>query len=72
MGMFVRELAESVVRLPGEFATVAAHDPLSAILLAVGTLLVFATVAFVGYLVFGAVVALFTPTPGGEPEQPGR
>jgi len=70
--MFVRELIESAVRLPGEFAGVAAHDPLSALLLAVGAVIVSATVGFVGYLVLGAVAELLTPTPGGEPEQPGR
>jgi len=70
--MFVRELFESVVRLPGEFAEVAAHDPVSALLMAVGTLIVLVSVGFVGYLVLGAVAELLTPTPGGEPEQPGR
>ncbi len=69
--MFVRELLESVVRLPGEFADVAAHDPLSALLMLVGTVLVGATVGFVGYLVLGAAADVLTPTPGGEPEQPG-
>lgn len=70
--MFIQELFESILRLPGEFAGVAAHDPLSAVLLAVGALIVLGTVGFVGYLLLGVVAELLTPTPGGEPRQPGR
>lgn len=68
--MFARELLDSVLRLPGEFAAVAAHDPLSALLMAIGTVLVGATVGFGGYLVAGSVVEWLTPTGGGAPEQP--
>jgi hypothetical protein len=70
--MFVRELLESVARLPFEFAEIATHDPLSALLMGVGSLIVAASVGGFGYLVAGAVVDLLTPTPGGEPDQPGR
>jgi hypothetical protein len=70
--MFVQELFESVLRLPGEFAGVAAHDPLSAVLMAIGALIVFGTVGYVGYLVLGAVADLLNPSSGGEPRQPGR
>jgi len=70
--MFAQELFESVLRLPGEFARVAAHDPLSAVLLAIGALIVLGTVGFVGYLLLGAVAEILNPTPGGEPRQPGR
>jgi hypothetical protein len=70
--MFVRQLFDSVLRLPGEFAAVALHDPLSAVLLAFGTLFVLVTVGYFGLLVLGAVADLFTPTPGGPPRRPGR
>ena len=70
--MFARELFESILRLPGEFAGVAAHDPLSAVLMVIGSLIVLGTVGFVGYLVLGALAELLNPTSGGEPRQPGR
>ncbi len=70
--MFVKELFESVLRLPGEFAGVATHDPLSAVLMAIGTLVVSGTVGYVGYLVLGAAADLLNPTSDGEPRQPGR
>lgn len=70
--MVVQEFFESALRLPGEFASVAAHDPLSAVLLAIGALIVFGTVGFVGYLLLGVLAEILTPTPGGEPRQPGR
>lgn len=70
--MFVQELFESVLRLPGEFAGVAAHDPLSAVLLAIGALIVLGTVGFVGYLLLGAVAELLNPTSSGEPRRPSR
>lgn len=62
--MFIRQLLESVVRLPGEFAAVALHDPLSALLLAVGAILVGLSVGYFGLLVLGAVAELFSPTSG--------
>jgi len=70
--MFAQELFESILRLPGEFAGVATHDPLSAVLLAIGALIVLGTVGFVGYLLLGAVAELLNPVGGGEPRQPGR
>jgi hypothetical protein len=70
--MFVRQLLDSVVRLPGEFAAVALHDPLSAVLLAFGALFVLVSAGYFGLLVLGAVAELFTPSPGGPPGQQGR
>ena len=70
--MFIRQLLDSVVRLPGEFAAVALHDPLSAILLTVGALLVFVSAGYFGLLVLGALAELLSPSPGGQPRQPGR
>lgn len=68
---FVTELLRSIVRLPGEFAGVATHDPLSALLLLVGTVLVGLPSVFFGYLVLGAVADLFTRD-GAEPRQPAQ
>lgn len=68
---FVTELLRSIVRLPGEFAGVAAHDPLSALLILVGAALVGLPSVFFGYLVLGAVADLLTGD-GAEPRQPAR
>jgi hypothetical protein len=62
--MFVRQLLDSVLRLPGEFAAVALHDPLSALLMAFGTLFVLVSVGYFGLLVLGALAELFNPTSG--------
>jgi len=47
--------------MPGEFASVAAADPLGAVLLAVGALLVAVSVGVFGYLVAGAALELIVP-----------
>jgi hypothetical protein len=70
--MFIRQLLDSVLRLPGEFAAVALHDPLSALLMGFGAVFVLASVGYFGFLVLGAVANLLTPSPGGPPQQPGR
>jgi hypothetical protein len=70
--MFLGELIGSALDLPGEFAAVAMHDRLSAVLLGVGALLTLASTGYFGLLVLGAVADLLTPSPGGEPRRPGR
>lgn len=70
--MVIGQLLESIVRLPGEFAAVAMHDPLSALLMAVGAIFVALPVGYVGLLVLGAVAELLSPSSGGQPQQPGR
>lgn len=54
------QLVESAVELPVRFAEVAAHDPVSAVLMALGALLTFVAVGVMGYLSLGAFVSLFT------------
>ncbi len=66
------DLVSSIVDAPGTFADIAAHDPLSAILLGIGGLLIGASVAVFGILVVGAVVELFTPSSAGKSFPPVR
>jgi hypothetical protein len=70
--MVIGQLLESIVRLPGEFAAVAMHDPLSALLMAIGAIFVALPVGYVGLLVLGAIAELFSPASGGQPQQPGQ
>ncbi|MFB6298372.1 MAG: hypothetical protein ABEH56_07620 [Salinirussus sp.] len=65
------ELIDSIVRMPGEFAAVASHDPLSALLMLVGTALVALPTAYLGYLVAGAAVD-FVTADAAEPRRPVR
>lgn len=62
------ELVNSVVEMPGRFADVAAHDPVSAVLIAFGALFVTAAVGAFGYLSLGAFFSLFTV--GSSPSPP--
>ena len=66
------DLVQSVLDMPGEFATVATHDPLSALLVAVGGLFVLASVGYFGVLTLGAVVNVLTGGPDAEPREPMR
>lgn len=61
------ELVNSVAEMPFRFAEVAAHDPVSAVLIAFGALFVTAAVAVFGYLSLGAFFSLFTA--GSSPPQ---
>lgn len=60
------KLIDSVLDMPGAFADVAAHDPLSAVLLGIGALLTFFSMAVFGGLTLGAVVDLVTPESTGK------
>lgn len=68
--MFIEELIQSIIDMPGEFADVATADPLSAVLVAIGGLLTFAAMAVFGGLTLGAVVDLLTPETSGPPRRP--
>jgi hypothetical protein len=54
------DLVNSIVEMPFKFAEVATHDPVSAVLLAVGAVFTGLAVGVFGYLSLGAVVSLFT------------
>lgn len=66
------EFIQSLLDMPGEFATVATHDPLSALLVAVGGLLVLVSVGYFGALTLGAAANLVTGGPDAEPREPTR
>jgi len=70
--MFIRELFQSILDMPGEFAGVATHDPLSAVLLAVGAILTTVAIGYFSLLALGSIAAVLTPEPGGQPRQPGQ
>lgn len=61
MQSLLGRLLSDLLRMPGEFADVAATDPLSALLLLVGALLVAVSMGAFGYLTLGALVDLVTP-----------
>ncbi|QLH76180.1 hypothetical protein HZS55_02160 [Halosimplex rubrum] len=62
------ELVDSIVQMPGEFAEVAAHDPVNYVLIAFGALFVAAASAVFGYLSLGAFFSLFTGASSPPPE----
>jgi len=66
------ETATSVLEMPGKFAEVALHDPLSAVLIACGAAVVGASVTVFGYLTVGALLNAVTGGPDAEPRQPSR
>lgn len=70
--MFIRELFQSILKIPGEFAEVAMHDPLGAVMLAIGGILILLSVGYFTLLVLGSLASLVTPEPGGRPRQPGQ
>lgn len=70
--MFIRELFDSALQLPQEFAGVAGHDPISAVLLAIGGLITLVTAGYFGVLALASLADLVTPSPGGRPQQPDR
>ena len=62
------EFVGSLLEMPVRFAEVAAHDPLSAVLMAVGAVLTAVPVLALGYLSLGAVLSLFSVD--SSPPQP--
>jgi hypothetical protein len=59
--MVATEFVDSLVEMPGQFADVAAHDPISAVLVAMGAVLVTAPLGLFGVLTLGAVVEFIVP-----------
>lgn len=70
--MFIQELLNSLIDMPGKFADIAMHDPLSAVLLTVGAILTTLSVAYFSLLTVGSLLDLVTPEAGGPPRQPGQ
>ncbi len=63
------ELLDSIIEMPFLFADVAAHDPLSAVLVAFGSLFVGLAMSVFGYLSLGALVAVLSAE---RPQAPSR
>lgn len=73
MQSLLSDLIDSIVEMPGEFAAVATNDPVSAVLVALGTLLIAFSMGVFGYLTLGALVDLVIPdSTGRAPPQAGR
>ncbi|MDS0280585.1 hypothetical protein [Haloarcula onubensis] len=69
MQSLVSQFVQSVLDMPGKFIDIAMADPLSAVLILVGAVLVGAASAVFGYLTLGAVVSLVI-RPGSGPSPP--
>jgi len=68
MQSLLAELVQSIIDMPGQFIDIALFDPLSALLILVGALLVGAASAVFGYLTLGAAVSLvMRPGSGRSP-----
>lgn len=63
---------DNLVSLVQEFAAVATSDPLSAVLLALGAVLVAFSSGYFGYLVAGGLLDLLTPDGGGRSARRGH
>jgi hypothetical protein len=70
--MFIRELFQSILDMPGKFVDVAMHDPLAALMLVFGSIFVTVSVGYFTLLTLGSIADLFTPGPGGQPRRPGQ
>lgn len=70
MAGFVTELFGSAVDMVGEFGQVASVDPLTAVLLVVGAVLVLFPVAVMGFLSLGALADLVTRDSPGRAHPP--
>jgi len=66
---FLAELVGSIVEMGPRFADVALADPLSALLVVVGAVLVGVASAVLGVLAIGAVVDFLVPEFSREPPQ---
>lgn len=66
MQSLLTDLIDSILAMPDAFTEVAMHDPLSAVLMALGSLLFLATFGVFGYLGLGAFVDLLTPDATGR------
>lgn len=70
MAGFVTELFRSAIDMVGEFGQVASVDPLTAVLLVVGAVLVLFPVAVMGFLSLGALADLVTRDSPGRAHPP--
>jgi hypothetical protein len=59
--MVLGELVQSILDMPGKFADVAAHDPISAVLVGMGALLVSLSLGVFSLLTAGVVLDLIRP-----------
>ena len=64
--MVVVELLRSILELPGEFLEVATHDPVAAVLIAIGAVLVGGPMLVGGIYVAGALLEVVSSGPRGE------
>lgn len=62
-------LIESALEAPGEFVDIATHDPLSAVLLVFGVLLVGLPMAVFGVMGIGVIAELLNPSTESPPPQ---
>jgi hypothetical protein len=69
MQTLLMQLLQSIIDMPGKFIDIALFDPLSAVLILLGAVLVGAASAVFGYLTLGAVASLVV-RPGSGPSQP--
>lgn len=70
MQTLLTELIDSLIALPQEIASVALADPVSLVLVVVGSLLFGVSFALFGYLTLGAVVELLVPDLSGQSPPP--
>ncbi|MEF8813899.1 MAG: hypothetical protein V5A55_08775 [Halovenus sp.] len=64
--MVLGRLVRSILETPEKFAEVAMHDPISALLVVVGAVIVLASLGVFGLLVAGAGLDLIRPETAGE------
>jgi len=69
MQSLLMQLLQSILDMPGKFIDIALADPLSAVLILLGAVLVGAASAVFGYLTLGAAASLVV-RPGSGPSQP--
>jgi len=70
MAGFLTELLDSIVGLPARFGAVAMHDPIGAVLIAIGAVFVGLAVLAGAFLSAGAVLDLVTPFRPGRAHRP--
>jgi len=70
MQSLVTELVQSIIDMPGRFIDIALNDPISAVLILIGAVLVGAASAAFGYLSLGAALSLVTRPGSGRSPPP--
>ncbi len=70
MQSLVTELVQSIIDMPGRFIDIALTDPISAVLILIGAVLVGAASAAFGYLSLGAALSLVTRPGSGRSPPP--